>query len=191
MSGGGDQRVGDVERIQRFVGAAIGQETAFTVSVDERDQPPGLAIGRRRDAARRHRLEPRCLAFDISCADAGDEIDFDAKRGEPHRLIAADPPGQTVIDARRSEPRAIGPSGRTMMSVITSPIRRMRERRSPNRSKPEVRDSRDNPYLARSRPSRAIGMALRTENERLSGLRCVPNNFVKVSFAINGSAGAS
>src|SRR5580692_516497 len=31
-----------------------------------------------------------------------------------------------VIDARRSEPRASGPSGRTMTSVITSPITRMR-----------------------------------------------------------------
>ena len=73
---------------ERFVGAAIGEEAAFPVGVDERDQPPGLAI-RIADEMRRDadRLEARCLAFDISCADAGDEVDAHAERGQPRRLI--------------------------------------------------------------------------------------------------------
>ena len=52
VRGGRDQRVRDVARFERFVGAAIGEEAAFAVRVDERDQPPGLMDSdRRRDAA--------------------------------------------------------------------------------------------------------------------------------------------
>ena len=52
MRGGRDQRVRDVARFERFVGAAIGEEAAFAVGIDERDQPPGLTgLDRRRDAA--------------------------------------------------------------------------------------------------------------------------------------------
>src|SRR5579871_688938 len=40
--------------------------------------------------------------------------------------LAAEPPGLKTIDARRSEPRASGPVARTTMSVITSPMTRMR-----------------------------------------------------------------
>ena len=51
-----DQRVWDVAGFELFVGAAIGEETAFAVRVNERDQPPGLmgsiADEMRRDADR-------------------------------------------------------------------------------------------------------------------------------------------
>ena len=88
MRGGGDQRVGDVARFERFVGAAIGEEAAFAVRVDERDQPPCLAIriademGSNADL-----LEARRLAFDVGGADAPDEIDTRAAPGEPRRLV--------------------------------------------------------------------------------------------------------
>ena len=81
MRGGGDQRVRDVARFERLVGAAIGEEAAFAVRIDECDQPPGLAI-RIADEMRRNadRREARRLALDIGGADAGDEIDAYAKR---------------------------------------------------------------------------------------------------------------
>ena len=47
-----DQRVRDVAGFERFVGAAVGEEAAFAVGVDEGDEPPGLTgSDRRRDAA--------------------------------------------------------------------------------------------------------------------------------------------
>ena len=80
-----DQRVRDVARFERFVGAAIGEETAFAVRVDERDQPPGL-MGSIADEMRRNadRLEARCLAFDVGGADAGDEIDARRRNEASH-----------------------------------------------------------------------------------------------------------
>ena len=83
-----DHRVRDVSRLERFVGAAIGEEAAFAVRVDERDQPPCLAI-RIADEMRRNadRLEARRLAFDVGGADARDEIDARAVAGEPRGLI--------------------------------------------------------------------------------------------------------
>ena len=83
-----DQRVRDVAGFERFVGAAIGEEAAFTVRVDECDQPPGL-MGSIADEIRRDadRLEPRRLAFDVGGPDARDKIDARAVVGEPRRLI--------------------------------------------------------------------------------------------------------
>ena len=83
-----DQRVRDVAGFERFVGAAIGEEAAFAVRVDKRDQPPGL-MGSIADEmwCDADRLEARCLAFDIGSADAGDEVDLHAERGQPRRLI--------------------------------------------------------------------------------------------------------
>ena len=56
---------------ERFVGAAIGEEAALAVRVDERDQPPGFVV-RIADEMRRDadRLEARRLAFDVGGADA-------------------------------------------------------------------------------------------------------------------------
>jgi hypothetical protein len=51
-----------------------------------------------------NRFEARCLAFDVSGADAGDEVDGDAKRGEPRRLIGRRP--ARVNRDRRASVRA-------------------------------------------------------------------------------------
>ena len=58
------------------------------VGVDKRDQPAGLAI-RVADKMWRDpdRLQARCLAFNVSRADAGDEVDAHAERRKPCRLI--------------------------------------------------------------------------------------------------------
>ena len=95
-------RVGDVARFERFVSAAISEEAAFAVRIDERDQPPCLAI-RIADEIRRNadRLEARRLAFEVSGADAGDEIDARAAPGEPRRLIGCRAAG---LNRNRSAP---------------------------------------------------------------------------------------
>jgi hypothetical protein len=88
VRGVGNQVVRDVARFERFVGAAIGEEAAFAVRIDECDQPPGLAIriademGSNADL-----LEARRLAFDVGGADAPDEKDTRAA------WLAAEPPG--------------------------------------------------------------------------------------------------
>ena len=83
-----NQRVGDVGGLERIVGAPVGEEAAFAVCIDQRNQPSSLerSVG---GEPRRHAriLEARRLALDVGRADAGDEIDADPKRGEPRRLV--------------------------------------------------------------------------------------------------------
>ena len=112
---------------KRLVRAAVGEEAALAVRIDERDEPPGLMLSVA-DEVRcyAHRLEPRRLALDVRRADAGDEIDLDAERGEPRRLV-----GRRAAGPERDRwpagpiPSPAAPRGRTMMSVITSPMTRM------------------------------------------------------------------
>ena len=131
MRGGSDQRVGDVARFERFVGAAIGEEAAFAVRIDERDQPPRLAI-RIADEMRPNAdfVEARRFAFDGQRPRRG------RRNRRPRRSGRATPPDWPP--SRRAESRSTraGPSRarpalpvRTITSIITSPMTRMREAR--------------------------------------------------------------
>ena len=130
MRGVGDLGVGDVAGFERVVGAAIGEKTAFAIRVDQRNHPPGLSI-RIADEIRCNAdlHKARRLALDVSGPDARDEIDACAAPGEPRRLIGCRAAGLNRIEARRSEARTTGPSGRTTTSVITSPMTRARDAR--------------------------------------------------------------
>ena len=108
-----DQRVGDVGGGKRLVRAAVGEEAALAARVDQRDEPAGLAL-RVAGEMRRHArpCEPRRLALDVGGADAGDEIDLDAERGEPRRLVGRraaglEPDRRPPVGAARERP--LGP----------------------------------------------------------------------------------
>ncbi len=83
-----DQRVRDVVRLERLIGAAVREEAALAGRIDEGHKPPGFTF-RIADEMRRNsdRLEARRFALRLAGADAGDEVDADAERGEPRRLI--------------------------------------------------------------------------------------------------------
>ena len=89
-----DKRIGDVAGLERFVGAAVGEETALAIRVDQSHQSPSLAA-RIADKMRRDpdRFESRCFALDVYGAEAGDEVDLHAERGEPCPLIGGRPAG--------------------------------------------------------------------------------------------------
>ena len=89
-----DKRIGDVAGFERFVGAAVGEEAALAIRIDQRHQSPSLAA-RIADKMRRDadRFESRCFAVDVGGGDAGDEVDLHAERGEPCRLIGRRPAG--------------------------------------------------------------------------------------------------
>ena len=88
MRGARDQRVGNVGRCQRLVGAAVGEEAALAVRVDQRDEAPGRPLGVGHEMRGHARgLEARRLGLEVGRAEAGDEIDREPEMGEPRRLV--------------------------------------------------------------------------------------------------------
>ena len=125
-----DQRVGDVAGFERFVGAAIGEEAAFAVRVDERDR---AARSHGFGSPTRCGVTPialnRAVSLSTSAAPTrATKSTLHAERGEPRRLIGRRSAG--LNRDRRAPVRAARerPFGRTMTSVITSPMTRMRGR---------------------------------------------------------------
>ena len=124
--GAGDQRVGNVLFAEPVIGAAVGQEAALARGIDQRDQAAGLAL----IVGGQMRLDAACakhrgLRGVIAGADAADEGRRRRRNGRATTAwLAAEPPGRATIAARRSDPTASGPSGRTSRSIITSPMTR-------------------------------------------------------------------
>ena len=101
----GDQRIRDVAGSKRLVRAAVGEEAALAVRIDERDEPPGLMLAVADEVpVGAPPLSSRAVSLSTSGAPTrATKSTSTPKEASQAAWLAAEPPGLNTILARVSE----------------------------------------------------------------------------------------